>query len=104
MSRPPSGGWKGSTRRSRLPADWARLRVLVLARDHGRCTESTSTGSRCGAAATDVDHITRGDDHSLSNLRALCRACHLKKSSREGVEAKPHRARAPEEHPSKRRH
>jgi 5-methylcytosine-specific restriction endonuclease McrA len=40
-------------------------------------------GLRCPNAATDVDHITPGDDSSLSNLQGLCNPCHLVKTARE---------------------
>ena len=86
-----AGGWKGSTRKARLPPDWPRRRAQVLARDNYRCF--------CGMPATDVDHVVPGDDHRLSNLRSLCRAHHLQKSSKEGVSARKHRRRPPEPHP-----
>jgi 5-methylcytosine-specific restriction protein A len=104
-------GWVGSTRRSTLPAGWARIRVQVLARDHHRCVW-------CGAPATDVDHIGDPAVHDLGNLRALCRACHQWRSARQGSAAaaaararkprhqrladaqrKPRQARPPEPHP-----
>ena len=75
--------WENSTRASRLPPDWQRRRRLVLERDGYRCTELTD-GERCTEPATDVDHRTPGDDHSLPNLRALCRWHHARKSSSEG--------------------
>jgi hypothetical protein len=37
--------------------------------------------------ATDVDHIVAGDDHEPSNLQALCRFHHARKSAREGASA-----------------
>ncbi|WP_267969981.1 HNH endonuclease [Streptomyces thermodiastaticus] len=42
---------------------------------------------RCPNHATEVDHIRPGDDHSMSNLRAICSPCHKAKSSREGGQA-----------------
>jgi 5-methylcytosine-specific restriction protein A len=74
--------WEGSDRKSRLPVDWDRLRQVVLKRCGFRC-EWTDAGLRCPAAATDVDHITAGDDSSLSNLQGLCGKHHLTKTSRE---------------------
>lgn len=76
--------WQGSTRRGRLPRNWPHLRRLVLRRDKGVCQAPFSDGSICGREATDVDHIEPGDDHSLTNLRALCHWCHARKSSSEG--------------------
>jgi 5-methylcytosine-specific restriction protein A len=79
--------WLGSTRRTRLPKDWAWRRARVLERDGYRCT-AIEHGHRCPYAATDVDHRTPGDDHRLANLQALCRWHHARKSSREGNDAR----------------
>jgi 5-methylcytosine-specific restriction endonuclease McrA len=95
-------GWYGSTRRVRLPKDWPLIRARILARDGHACTWDDS-GRRCGAPATDVDHIVPNDDHSDANLRALCRAHHQIKSSAEGGRAaqarRPKRTRPREAHP-----
>lgn len=82
-----SGGWAGSKRRSELPADWPERRAYVLARDEYRCRWREQR-TVCGRAATDVDHITPGDDHRYENLQALCRDHHALKSSREGSAAR----------------
>src|SRR5690606_20028600 len=76
--------WTGSTRRSRLPKNWPSLRRRVLRRDKSLCQMPFSDGRLCGAEATDVDHIIPGDDHSMTNLRALCAWCHARKSASEG--------------------
>lgn len=76
--------WDGSTRRSRLPKDWPRIRARVLRRDKGVCQARLSDGRLCGHVATDVDHIIPGDDHSLTNLQALCTWHHARKSATEG--------------------
>jgi len=81
------GAWAGSTRKSRLPVDWERLRVVVLKRCGYRC-EWVEGRFRCHEPATDVDHITAGDDHGLENLQGLCRIHHLKKTTREALAAK----------------
>lgn len=73
--------WAGSNRKDRLPANWEQLRAYVLRRDRHRCY-------RCGAPASDVDHVVRGDDHRPSNLRAICTPCHRVKSALEGVAAR----------------
>jgi 5-methylcytosine-specific restriction endonuclease McrA len=73
--------WDSSQRRSELPPDWFRLRSQVL-RDAGNKCQIRSPG--CAEFATDVDHIRRGNDHRVENLRAACSSCHLKKSSAEG--------------------
>jgi 5-methylcytosine-specific restriction protein A len=74
--------WKGSNRKSRLPADWERLRQVVLKRCGFRC-EHLDNGYRCNNTATDVDHIISGDDHSLVNLQGLCGPHHLTKTGQE---------------------
>lgn len=66
-----------STRRSRLPSDWARLRLRILRRDACTCHV-------CGGEANEVDHIVPGDNHDPSNLAPICRPCHLSKSGHEG--------------------
>ena len=52
---------------------WAKVRVQILARDHGKCV-------LCGAPAVDVDHIRPVADggalYDDANLRSLCRPCH----------------------------
>jgi hypothetical protein len=105
----PNGQWRGSTRRGRLPADWPQ-RCTAVREIHG-----TSCYLCAHPNASDTDHVNRGDDHSLGNLRPICGArcprcadehrtpCHVVKSSREGGQAaqaaRPKRARAPEQHP-----
>nr|WP_291415493.1 HNH endonuclease signature motif containing protein [Actinophytocola sp.] len=60
----------------------------------------------CGAApSTEVDHIRRGDNHDLSNLRGVCAPCHRAKSAREGgtaAAARRARRRPSEPHPGLR--
>lgn len=75
--------WATSTRRSRLPKDWAKIRRRVLARDGHRCQ-----WSGCMAEAAEVDHVVRGDDHSLANLQALCRPHHQEKTQSESAQAR----------------
>lgn len=96
--------WEGSTRRERLPREWRRIRATVLDRAGYRCEWTrTDTDTRCIELASDVDHIVRGDDHSLENLQALCRYHHARKSSREGAQVanarRPRVRREPERHP-----
>ena len=78
--------WVGSTRKSRLPSDWSTRRLIVLKRDKGVCY-------LCGQEGADtVDHVEAGDNHDLSNLKAVhdhaTPHCHRYKSSQEGHEAK----------------
>ncbi|MFD9442173.1 HNH endonuclease [Streptomyces sp. NPDC060001] len=79
--------WHSSTRRARLPADWPRRRRRILRRDAHSCQSRFTDGRLCGAPANQVDHIEPGDDHSDSNLQALCEWCHTRKSSSEGGRA-----------------
>ncbi|WP_375151143.1 HNH endonuclease [Pantoea sp. ANP04] len=49
-----------------------------------------------------MDHVRPGDDHSLDNLRAICRSCHGRKTAAEGNAARkrlPPKRRPPERHP-----
>lgn len=96
--------WAGSSRRERLPRDWElNYRLPVLSRDRWLCQIN---GPGCIGAATDVDHINRGDDHSRENLRAVCSRCHNKKSSAEGnarkAQLKAQRRRPTARHPGQR--
>jgi 5-methylcytosine-specific restriction protein A len=91
----PMSGWSASTRRARLPKDWAKRRRIVLQRDP--TCQLRYTG--CTGRSTEVDHIEPGDDHRLTNLQGACHPCHARKSALEGAAAKPSRRRAPEPHP-----
>ena len=82
----PAPWERGGTRDQRLPRNWPTLRATVLRRDGHACY-------LCGAHATEVDHVIHGDDHRLSNLAAICTACHRHKSATEGGRASA-RARA----------
>lgn len=88
----PSMTWTGnptSARRERLPDDWeVNYRRPVLKRDRGVCQ---IRGPHCLVRATHVDHIHRGDDHSLGNLQSACKRCHAPKSSAEGVQERAKR-------------
>lgn len=73
--------WATSDRRARLPQHWNRIRLRTLRRYNHRCAD-------CGNRATEVDHIVNGDDHSDSNLQALCAPCHRKKTQAEAARAR----------------
>lgn len=83
--------WEGSTRSKRLPWNWeSSIRPTVLRRD--------PVCRVCGLnASAQVDHIVRGDDHSLDNLRGICIPCHGRKSGREGNAARRNPYRRPPE-------
>lgn len=95
-----SGGWKGSTRRDRLPADWrSKVRPAAAAKNPMRICHM------CGKPGGDaVDHIRPGDDHSIDNLdwvhQDVPPYCHRKKSSAEGHAARVTRNNPPEPHPA----
>ncbi len=74
--------WDTSTRT--MPPGWDALRLRVLRRDRYSCQHREPNGAACPARASDVDHVKPGNDHSMTNLRALCREHHLAKSSAEG--------------------
>jgi 5-methylcytosine-specific restriction protein A len=94
-------GWEGSTRKQRLPRDWAERRRKVLVRDRSRCQHRDRPGGPiCGALGNQVDHIRRGDDHSLENLQILCEPHHRVKSAREGGQSFTPLRRPPESHPA----
>ena len=79
-----SGQWRGSDRRARLPDNWESLRKQVHRRDRSQCQVRMDSGRLCLEPAIDVDHIRRGDDHRLENLRCICDWHHRRKSSQEG--------------------
>lgn len=67
---------------------WRATRARFLA-ENPFCVGPGDDGRGCDAAATDVDHITphRGDPalfNDWKNLQALCKACHSRKTRREG--------------------
>nr|DAQ13567.1 MAG TPA: HNH endonuclease [Caudoviricetes sp.] len=76
--------WETSNRRSRLPRDWEARRRIVIARDNGRC-QAVVGGVHCAAEGTEVDHIDAGDNHNLTNLQLLCKACHAWKTRGEAT-------------------
>lgn len=100
--------WSGSTRRSRLPRDWHRIRAAVLERDGHRCTATLRDDTRCAEPGTDVDHIDRHGGDGLDNLQTLCGWHHRKKTAQEAAEAraaqapKPTLRRPREQHPGLR--
>jgi 5-methylcytosine-specific restriction endonuclease McrA len=73
----------------------------VLRRDRYTC--QLQYDDCCIGKATQADHIKAGDDHSMSNLQAVCVPCHARKSALEGAAARAAKRadlkRTPEAHP-----
>ena len=92
-----------SGRTSPLPRAWKMIRANVLRRDNYQCVHiREDTGQRCGARATDVDHIDSPDNHTHANLRSLCRFHHNQKTAAQGGTAagqKYARSKYAEAHP-----
>lgn len=78
--------WDTSTRRTRLPRDWAKRRAKVKARAGGQC-EWITDGTRCQRPGNECDHIINNDDHSLTNLQWLCAPHHKVKTQAEAKQA-----------------
>jgi 5-methylcytosine-specific restriction protein A len=62
-----------------MPPGWRGRRAVVLHRDGYKCV-------KCGARATDVDHIKPrafGGGDELTNLQSLCKTCHRSKTGQQ---------------------
>ena len=100
--------WQGSTRSSRLPANWAELRAEAARRNPRKVCHW------CGLPGGDeLDHKVPGDDHRQENLDWIHgwrtvkngtskRNCHGEKSAAEGAAARPSEKRPTEIHPALR--
>lgn len=74
--------WTGSTRSERFVRGWDKIRLKVLVRDQYICKIN---GPGCLEAATDVDHIDDNSENNiLTNLQAVCKKCHDRKSGEHG--------------------
>ncbi|MFF0746578.1 HNH endonuclease signature motif containing protein [Streptomyces sp. NPDC004111] len=90
--------WGSSNRKSRLPANWQKIRKQVIERD----VVCQICRVRIAVIADHIKPMT--DDHRLEALQGLCDPCHRQKTAREGAAAraairKPGRRRPPEPHP-----
>ena len=85
--------WPGERR---FPPNWNTLRAQVFTRDGHRCT-------MCGSnAQLECDHINDAHDHTLANLRTLCKTCHTRRTTEQATQARgagPLRKRPTEPHP-----
>lgn len=79
--------WEGSTRRETLPPNWREIREAVFARDGYRCVEIMPDGRRCINPAQECDHGDDRLDHSMGNLRSLCKPHHAARSASQGGRA-----------------
>lgn len=79
--------WKqktGNRHKQGYGTAWQKTRSVVLERDEHLCTKCLTEGVL--TQATHVDHIvpkSQGGSEELSNLQALCKDCHFKKTARE---------------------
>ena len=81
--------WGTTSRASRhargYGTEWDHTRARILKRDKHLCQPCRQAGQT--SAATQVDHIkprARGGSEADDNLQAICTACHLAKTAREG--------------------
>lgn len=61
---------------------WAKKRKEAIERDDFTCQECNAEGGPTGEVQLHVDHVTpkyAGGTDDLSNLRTLCKECHLEK-------------------------
>lgn len=79
--------WSTSDRALRLPSDWQDRRRFVAQRAGFQCEALLNDGTRCEAPGAECDHIERGDNHAVNNLRWLCSWHHKRKTQREATEA-----------------
>lgn len=66
---------------------WEKLRIAILRRDNYSCRCPECAQAPMARVADEVDHIVpkaRGGSDDPSNLQAINRDCHQRKTSREG--------------------
>lgn len=87
--RPRSDGHRRAnevSRRKYYSARWARLRLAILARDHGLCQACLRAGKT--TPGNQIDHIRRAEENPelfwrTDNLQTLCQTCHSRKTIEE---------------------
>lgn len=84
-----------------MPPGWSKTRAAVLRRDRYECQARTW---KCTGRAQEVDHRGDPNDHRLTMLQSVCKACHqVLGGQRSAAKRKAKgrtRARPPERHPS----
>lgn len=76
---------RGTAAQRGYDANWRRIRAAFLA-SHPCCADPFHVHGDWKVLATEVDHIVPlrlGGTHDASNLQALCRSCHSRKSLNE---------------------
>lgn len=76
---------RGSPSRRGYGRNWRRLRAIVLA-EQPLCADPDGVHGDEPPLATEVDHIVplrAGGTNARSNLQALCKSCHSRKTARE---------------------
>lgn len=71
----------------RYPEDWNKRRKKVYKRDNYECQSCGKRGGPYGDFELHADHITpisEGGSHKLSNLRTLCKTCHVQRHTATG--------------------
>lgn len=84
-------GWKHTKSRHErgYDAKWYKLRARIMERDEHLC--QTCLKDNIYTPASQVDHITpkfKGGTDDPSNLQAICKKCHDKKTRLEAQEAR----------------
>lgn len=80
----------GSATERGYGAEWRKLRYQILLRDNGLCQPHARMGKL--VQATEVDHIRNkasGGTDDPSNLQAICRDCHRRKTLSESRASRP---------------
>jgi 5-methylcytosine-specific restriction protein A len=77
--------WRGTPAERGYDSAWRRIRVQALTRDKYLCQDCLTVGRV--TSAQDVDHVQpiASAPHlrlDLSNLRSLCRPCHMAKHAK----------------------
>jgi hypothetical protein len=90
----------GSRRRLPLPKGWGAIRRRAFAYWGTRCLLAYPG---CTVIATEVDHVGHPNDHSLANLRPVCKKCHATKTAKDANRIRrdqyPPKSRPSETHP-----